>query len=213
MEITKLGHCCLVIKVGELTILTDPGMFTDAQNSLTNIDLVLITHEHADHFHIESLKQILKNNPNLKVMTNTAVGKLLEKENIAHEIVEDGQNQLVKDVLIEGFGTTHAEVYKSITPVQNTGYLIAGRFFMPGDALHVPAKQVEILALPVAGPWIKISEAIDYAKAVKPKKCFPVHDAIIAKEARGFFSNLPANELAKEGIELHMIEDGKSVTF
>ena len=38
---------------------------------------------------------------------------------------------------------------------------------------------MEILALPVAGPWLKISDAINYAKEIKPKICFPVHDGML----------------------------------
>ncbi len=46
MNITKIGHCCLLIKEQGLTILTDPGTWTTDQNNLTGIDVVLITHEH-----------------------------------------------------------------------------------------------------------------------------------------------------------------------
>ena len=62
MKITKLGHCCLIVKEGNITILTDPGSYTTDQNTVKGIDIVLITHEHGDHFHVESLKAILKNN-------------------------------------------------------------------------------------------------------------------------------------------------------
>ena len=52
----------MVIKEGDLTVLTDPGVWTTAQNGVKGIDVLLITHEHADHLHIESVKEILKNN-------------------------------------------------------------------------------------------------------------------------------------------------------
>ena len=63
MTITKIGHCCLLIEFNERKILTDPGTFSSAQNTLIGIDVVLITHEHADHIHVESLAEIIKNNP------------------------------------------------------------------------------------------------------------------------------------------------------
>src|SRR6185312_9669397 len=78
MKIKKIGHCCLVIETKGVRIMTDPGMFSTAQNEEKNIDIVAITHEHGDHFHIESLKAIIANNPAVTVITNSAVGKLLD---------------------------------------------------------------------------------------------------------------------------------------
>ncbi len=36
---------------------------------------------------------------------------------------------------------------------------------------------MEILAFPVTGVWLKLSDGIDYVKEIKPKICFPVHDS------------------------------------
>lgn len=55
MKITKLGHCCLVIEEAGQKILTDPGTFTTSQNDMTDINILLITHEHADHYHLDSV--------------------------------------------------------------------------------------------------------------------------------------------------------------
>lgn len=211
MKITKLGHCCLVIEEKGLKILTDPGAWTTAQNEVKDIDVVLITHEHADHLHVESVKTVLANNPAAKVITNSAVAKILSTENITCEIVEHGQNTSVKDILFEGFGEKHADIYPSITPVQNTGYFIGQRLFYPGDALYNPNKPVDILALPVAGPWIKISEAVDYAKAIKPQICFPVHDGML--KITGPFYFLPEKELIPLGVKFVVIKEGESQEF
>jgi len=207
MTITKLGHCCLLIKEQRLTILTDPGVFSTEQNSVTGIDVVLITHEHQDHFHIDSLKQVLQHNPNAVVVTNTAVGNLLDKESIPYQILEEGQNRTFGKVEIEGFGREHAEIYPTIPRVQNTGFLIGGKLFFPGDAFTIPSKSIEVLALPVAGPWMHIREAIDYAKAVKPKKVFPVHDGFL--KFGGPFYTMPKMLIEPAGIEF-VAPDGQT---
>src|SRR3989344_4908595 len=157
MKITKFGHCCLLIEENGVRILTDPGTYSTQQSEVKNIDFVLITHEHADHFHIDSLKALLKNNPQAKVITNKGVGALLEKDGIAFSVVENGQNSDANGVLIEGFGENHALMHTSIPPIQNTGYFIANKLFYPGDAFTNPEKQVEVLALPVAGPWRRLT--------------------------------------------------------
>ena len=179
MKLTKLGHCCLIIEENGLRIMTDPGNYSTAQNEAKNIDLILFTHEHQDHLHIESLRKVLENNPQAKIITNDSVGKILKAENLSFETLIHKQSASIKNVLIEGFGDKHAEIYETIPSVQNTGYFIASRFFYPGDALTNPGKPVEILALPVAGPWLSIKDSLSYAKEIKPKTCFPVHDGML----------------------------------
>lgn len=192
MKITKFGHCCLLIEENDLRILTDPGAYTiEEQEKINHIDVILITHEHQDHFHIDSLKVILKNNSNAKIITNNSVGKLLDKENIKHELLIHHNHTTIKEVLIEAFGEKHEEIYKEYGMVENTGYFINNKFFYPGDAYTVPGKIVEILALPVAGPWLKIKDATEYLKKIKPKYAFPVHDGGIIPGRYGSSHSIP----------------------
>ena len=181
MKITKFGHCCMLVEENSLRILVDPGNFSTAQNDLVNIDLILITHEHSDHVHIDSLKTVLKNNPATTIITNSGAGVLLDKEGIKYTLVELRQVYNFKGVNIEGIGEHHAIIYETMPIFKNTGFMIADRLFYPGDAFTDPGRPVEILALPAAGPWMKISEAIDYARQIKPKVCFPVHDGIMSR--------------------------------
>jgi L-ascorbate metabolism protein UlaG (beta-lactamase superfamily) len=211
MKITKFGHCCLLIEENRARILTDPGIYSEKQNEITKIDIVLITHEHSDHFHVESIKEILKSNPKVKIITNTAVGKLLDKENINYQILENGNSLIENGVNLEAFGGKHALIYKALEPVQNTGYFINNKLFYSGDALTNPNKPVEILALPVAGPWIKLSEAIDYALALKPKLCFPVHDGILI--SFGSAHSIPQSVLPKSNIKFEILELNKKYEF
>jgi L-ascorbate metabolism protein UlaG (beta-lactamase superfamily) len=211
MKIKKIGHCCLIIETKGIRIMTDPGSFSTAQDEEKNISLVLITHEHGDHFHIESVKNVLKNNPEAAVVTNSAVGKLLDAEGIVHTILEHGGNTSIQNILLEGFGKDHAVIYKELGLVQNTGYMIDGVLFYPGDAYTNPQKPVEILALPVAGPWVKISEAIDYALLLKPKKVFPVHDAVLANPLIGQMH--AAMVLPEQGIEFIPLNAGEEKEF
>jgi hypothetical protein len=57
----------------------------------------------------------------------------------------------------------------------------------PGDALYAPGEPVDILAAPAAAPWMRISEAVDYLRAVAPNRAVPIHQAIIDPSARGIY--------------------------
>ncbi|QQR49971.1 MBL fold metallo-hydrolase [Candidatus Nomurabacteria bacterium] len=211
MLIKKLGHCCLHIKLPNLTILTDPGSYSTLQNEVKGIDLILITHEHGDHFHIESLKKVLMNNPDAKIITNVSVGKLLDVENIPYSIISDGQSTTIENILIEGFGTLHEEIYDGWGRVENTGYFIDNKLFYPGDAFTDPKKPVDILALPVSGPWMKIHEAIDYALLLKPRVVFPVHDAILKNPGLGHA--VPSKFLLESNIEFVVMNEDDEHEF
>lgn len=214
MKITKLGHCCLVIETNGLRILTDPGMWTAGEHaSITDIDVVLITHDHPDHIHLDSVKMILQNNPNAKVYTNGGVGQSLSKKGIAFETLEGTAKSTVNSVELEAFDCGHEPVYAGIALPQNTGYWIAERLFYPGDSLTNPGRPVEILALPVAGPWLTIGQSIDYAKEVKPKKCFPVHDGFVKDAVFGVFHGLPQKVLKEAGIDFTPLKAGDSADF
>lgn len=189
-------------------IMTDPGGWTEGTDAIRGLDAILITHEHSDHLHIPSLKNLIVNNPGVRVITNTAVGMLLEKEGIAYEIVEEGQSGAVKDIAIEGCGNTHAEIYGAFGQVQNTGYFIANTLYYPGDSFFDPGKPVDILALPVCGPWLRIKDAIDFAKMIKPRVCFPVHDGML--KHIGPFHSVPGKILEGAGISFVPMLSGDS---
>lgn len=210
MQITKLGHCCLVLKMEGVTLLTDPGSFSEAQNELTGIDAVLISHEHGDHLHIESLKSVLAHNPTALIIGNQSVAKLVQEEiaDTVVTVVGDGQSTDVKGLKIEGFGKDHAEIYGTMGLVENTGYLIDGKFYFPGDGFYNPGKPVDILALPVAGPWMKMKDAIDFTKTMRARVAFGVHDGMIQPFFRGFVGQ--AIKMFVPDTQYVTLEDGET---
>ena len=213
MQITKLGHCCLLLEVEGTRILTDPGYFTTVQDTLADIDVLIITHEHQDHFHVPSVAAILQNNPIIEIVCNKAVAALIQKDHNDAKItvVEDGESAQVHGILIEGFGHEHAKIYGDMGAVENTGYMVAGTFYFPGDNFHVPGKPVDILALPVAAPWLKISETVEFAKLIKARIAFGVHDGMILQSFRPFFERI-MNTFLSETKYITLVE-GESQTF
>jgi L-ascorbate metabolism protein UlaG (beta-lactamase superfamily) len=213
MHITKFGHCCLLIEIDGVRILTDPGNYSETP-MVSDIDAVLITHEHQDHCHVESLHIVLAKNPGAQVITHAGVGKILDEAGIKWEPISDGGEKEIKGVKIQSFGSEHACIHHDLPPVQNTGFLIAEKLFYPGDSFHNPHREIEILALPVAGPWMKLSEAIEYAKAMKPKVVFPVHDGMLRQGIElGPTRRIPTLLLEPLGIQYVDMREGSTHNF
>lgn len=213
MHITKYGHCCILIEINNKRILTDPGAFSSGHETLTDIDIILITHEHSDHCHTESIASLLEINPEAIVVSNSSVARLLEGKGIETHIIEGRDSATILDTVLEAFDGKHEEIFADYGIVQNTGYLIDGSFFYPGDAYTVPSKPVKVLALPVAGPWCKIADAIRYAVAVKPNTALPVHDAVLSEAGRKVTYGHFSRELGKEGIGFVIPEESEAFTI
>lgn len=214
MKIKKIGHCCLVIETDAgKVVMTDPGDYSTGQEEVVGVDLVVITHEHGDHLHVPSLKAVLANNPTAKVVTNAAVGKILAGEGIAHEVLEGTAAGEFAGVPLEACDARHEEIFEEMGQVPNTGYFIAERLFYPGDAFKNPGKPVDVLALPVAGPWCRIRDAIRYALEVKPRVAFPVHDAGLAPGRYGTAHRGPLTVLPPAGIEFVALKAGEEGAF
>ncbi|MBP6858667.1 MAG: MBL fold metallo-hydrolase [Candidatus Pacebacteria bacterium] len=208
MKITKLGHCCLLIESRGVRFLTDPGNYTTAQNTQKGIHYIVISHEHTDHLHVESVKTILANNPDAKIICNSGVGAILAKEHIPFTKVSIGESHDCNGVNVSAHGTKHETIYKSYEQVENTGYMFDDKLFYPGDAFHKPDAPVDILAFPVTGPWCTIAKAVDYVLEVKPRIAFPVHDGNLIRQ-NGITVRLPGIELPKAEITFLALELGK----
>tara|TARA_B100000745_G_scaffold300190_1_gene253181 strand:- start:2957 stop:3478 length:522 start_codon:yes stop_codon:yes gene_type:complete len=173
----------------------------------------LITHEHADHLHTESLEKIVKNNPEATIVTNSAVGVILSDVGIEHVVLEGEESAELAGLHIEAYDGKHVEIFEEVGQVQNTGYFIAGELFYPGDAYTDPEKTVPVLALPVSGPWCSSADALRYAIEVNPNKAFPVHDYVLNEEGMNLVHNMFKNVLTDRNIEFISLKNNETRVF
>lgn len=194
MQLTHFGHSCLLAgfadgKGSETTVLFDPGNFSHGFEGITGLDAILITHQHPDHVDAERLPALLAANPQAKLYADPQTAAQL---GAPWQAVHAGDAFTVGHLSVRGVGGTHAVIHPDIPLIDNTSYLIGdaehpARLMHPGDALFVPDEPVEVLAAPAAAPWMKISEAVDYLRAVAPVHAVPIHQGIIDPSARGIY--------------------------
>jgi hypothetical protein len=130
----------------------------------------------------------------------------------ATALVGDGQSTSIGGVSIKGFGKDHEPIYKLFGLVENTGYVVADIFYFPGDAFYNPGVPIGVLALPIAGPWMRVSQAIDFVKEIKPNIAFGVHDGML-KPGFNFGARMAPTLLKDSGIEFIHLSDGETREF
>ncbi|MDN4482440.1 MBL fold metallo-hydrolase [Demequina lignilytica] len=178
MRLTKHAHACVEIDAGDGHLLIDPGGFTpDADELIARTSVILITHEHMDHANVGAIAEALEAREDLRVYGPQAVvGEWAERLPAQAKVVAPGDALLIDGIEVTVHGGLHAVVHRDLPRVANVGYLIDGTLFHPGDSFEVPGVLIDVLLLPVSGPWMKLSEAIDYVRAVAPARVIGIHE-------------------------------------
>ena len=189
MQLTHFGHSCLLAGFGGTTVLFDPGVFSHGFEGITGLSAILITHQHPDHADTERLPALLDGNPQAALYADPQTAAQLGEP---WRTVHVGDEFSVGNLTVRGVGGKHAVIHPEIPVIDNISYLVGdgdhpARLMHPGDALHTPGEPVDVLATPAAAPWMKVSEAVDYLRAVAPTHAVPIHQAIIEPSARGIF--------------------------
>jgi L-ascorbate metabolism protein UlaG (beta-lactamase superfamily) len=201
MRLTKLGHACVRLRKDDRTLVIDPGAFTPEEDALAGADAVLITHEHADHFVPDRIRKAAAENPSLEIWTSRVVAETLADLGGRVHQVGHGDAVTVAGFDVHVYGEDHEILHPDVPPIPNTGFLVDGEVFHPGDALTVPGEPVRTLCLPGNAPWMKIPELYQYTRAVRPERAFVVHDGLLNDNGLGVMTKhveAAGQELGKE---------------
>jgi L-ascorbate metabolism protein UlaG (beta-lactamase superfamily) len=80
---------------------------------------------------------------------------------------------------VRAVGGRHAEIIDGLPGCPNLGYVVEG-IYHPGDSLFVPEVDVDVLLVPVSGPWLKHRDAIELMRAIRPARAVPIHDSMLS---------------------------------
>lgn len=206
MRITKYLHSCLLIEESDTVILLDPGEYTYHATilplaTLPRLDYILITHEHADHFSVAFLKEILVKFPEVTIVSNPSVVSLLEQDSIPAS--NQGNDFLTLTQV------PHEEILFAPTP-ENIQFTLFNKLTHPGDSFHF-SSSVDIVAMPMTAPWGSLVAAMKKVIELKPKIVIPIHDWHLKNEAIDMFYPRVTELFKKQGITFLALKTGKAV--
>ncbi|MEU4738983.1 MBL fold metallo-hydrolase [Actinosynnema sp. NPDC023658] len=201
MLIVHFGHSCLLVDTGAARLLFDPGTYSSGFEQVEGLDAILITHEHRDHLDPEKLPALRAANPGARVVAPFDLD--------GAERVAPGDALEFGGTVVNVLDAPHGVIHEKIELPVNVGYLVDhGAFYHPGDSLAVPEQRVDVLGLPTAAPWMKVSEAADFLAAVGPRKAVPIHQGILT-QTEIFYRVLTGT--APEGVEVVVLPLGEAV--
>src|SRR5690606_41121366 len=108
----------------------------------------------------------------------------------------------------------HAVIHPEFPQVSNTGYTVdlgGTRVHHPGDSFELPGQDVDVLLVPAGAPWMRASEAVEYARAVKAPVNLAIHDRVYTDFAHGVLQKQMDAFLPAHGQRYLRLADGEDL--
>ncbi len=219
MKISKYLHSCLVFELDSYKILFDPGDISLIEalvnpEMFADVDIVVITHIHPDHFVIDILQKIIAIS-GAQVVTNSQVGEQLDNAGIKYLLLEEGVEHF-GPFKLEAFPVQHALIMDNPLP-QMTGFVINDRVLHPVDSMEdklLKFKGIELLIMITMAPFASEVMISAFADKLHPRQILPVHDGY----AKTFFIQKRYGAYVKHfdklGIKFHEVyQIGDSISI
>lgn len=159
---------------GKLPPVTDYSTFAKA-------DLILVTHEHFDHFDAEAIKA-LTDAGRTAIVLNGRCAEMLK----AGEAMANGDTLIVRgDIIIEAvpaYNTT-PDRQQFHPKGRDNGYVLnldGFRIYIAGDTEDIPEmanlRDIDVAFLPCNQPYtMTVNQLVNAAKVIKPRVLYPYH--------------------------------------
>jgi len=176
ITLRPIKHATVIILIKSKTWYIDPAQLP-AGREYPKADVLLITHEHGDHYDPGAIQQLKKEGT--IIVTNPRVGEKVE----GAVVMKNGDTKEVGGVKIEAIPAYNV-VRKQFHPQgRDNGYILnvgGKRIYFAGDTEGTPEmkalKNIDVAFLPINLPYtMPPAEAAEAAKVFKPKILVPYH--------------------------------------
>lgn len=185
MKITKFAQSCILIETGNKKVLVDPGIIQFDESLLdefwNDVDILLATHKHTDHFNEQAILEIIKN-PKTKLYSSFEVAATYPDVKI--NVVKEGDIINDSDIKIEVVKAVHGYMpfLRGAGEVnENIGFIVEAegkRVYATSDSICFKNDyKCDVLCVPVSGHGLVMGlfEAVLFAKETGASLTIPVH--------------------------------------
>lgn len=209
MKITKYVHSCLLVEADDLSVLIDPGRYSwDSHllnlNHLPHLSHIVITHEHADHYHEPALRNLSQRFPHAVIVTNNDLADKIKDHNLPNTVTSGSDDKVIV------FEAPHAELPLNLPSVLNIGVHIDNQLTHTGDALDL-SNCKDILALPLTSPFAGMTQTLKQMVELKPKVILPIHDWHWHQQARESLYKMAKDLLVKHNIDFIELKNAETI--
>jgi L-ascorbate metabolism protein UlaG (beta-lactamase superfamily) len=179
LNLEFLGHGSLMMEINSNVIYVDPCDTRKDYDKLPKADLILVTHEHQDHFDPKVIAVISRQNT--LIISNPGVHKLMSTSSV----LKNGESLSWKNIKIEAvpaYNTT-AGRDKFHPRGRDNGYILTlggKKIYIAGDTENIPELKdfgkVDVAVVPMNQPYTMTPEQVVKSVSIlKPAILYPYH--------------------------------------
>lgn len=181
IKITFIGHSSLMFEFGGMVIYNDPSARSGNFSKLPKADLILVSHEHSDHFDPATIMKLSKSGTKI-VLTRLCAAKM------KGIVLKNGEETTVDGIRIEAVPAYNIVNMRSPgVPFHpkgdGNGYIMTlggKRIYLAADTELIPEMKglghIDVAFLPMSPPYtMNTQEVADAARIIKPAILYPYH--------------------------------------